>query len=166
MAADAASLPRGTWAGPAGFALGDLDGILLHQILQWHHLLSGVQSGLLRDLRMQVMADGLFHLLMYVIALAGFWSLWRSRRLPQPPDGARLLADALVGFGSWHVVDAVLSHGRSVQPHAWMSESDDVGVEWIGRVGLVKLAAARQPGAVAARAAALRAAVRHVAAVW
>jgi len=50
-----------------GFAIGGFfDGILLHQVLQWHHLLSGLQGGRFDDLRFQIMADGLFHLLMYL----------------------------------------------------------------------------------------------------
>src|SRR5690606_17787501 len=65
----AAGAPRGAWI-MIGFALGGFfDGILLHQILQWHHLLSGLEAA--RDIRFQVMADGLFHLAMYVLALAG-----------------------------------------------------------------------------------------------
>src|SRR5690606_9610654 len=64
-----------------GFALGGFfDGILLHQILQWHHLLSGLDGPRWRSLPVQVMADGLFHALMYVIALAGLWMLWKGRR--------------------------------------------------------------------------------------
>ena len=55
-----------------GFALGGfIDGILLHQVLQWHHLLSLVEGERFRDLRVQILADGLFHVLMYVIAIAG-----------------------------------------------------------------------------------------------
>ncbi|MDX3906451.1 MAG: DUF2243 domain-containing protein [Pigmentiphaga sp.] len=101
------------WAGYLlGFALGGFfDGILLHQILQWHHLFSGIETAPWLDLRMQVMADGLFHLLMYGIALAGLWCLWRTRwEYAQPGAGRRLWADALIGFGVWHVIDAVLSH--------------------------------------------------------
>ena len=56
-----------------GFALsGFLDGILLHQILQWHHLLSALEG----DLRFQVVADGWFHVAMYAVAAAGLWRLW------------------------------------------------------------------------------------------
>ncbi|GAB1578583.1 hypothetical protein BPNSA17_34160 [Bordetella petrii] len=59
-----------------GFALsGFFDGILLHQVLQWHHLLSGLRTGAFADLRVQVMADGLFHAGMYVIAAMGLWQL-------------------------------------------------------------------------------------------
>ncbi|MFW7345388.1 MAG: DUF2243 domain-containing protein [Pigmentiphaga sp.] len=101
------------WAGYLlGFALGGFfDGILLHQILQWHHLLSGLQGEAWRDLRVQVMADGLFHLLMYLVALAGLWLLWRARTEAGRPGAGRLSwALVLVGFGAWHVLDAVLSH--------------------------------------------------------
>ena len=95
-----------------GFALGGFfDGILLHQILQWHHLLSGVQSGRLADWTMQVMADGLFHLLMYVLAALGLWGLWRARGLTSEPRSGRLLIGALLlGFAAWHGVDALVSH--------------------------------------------------------
>ena len=73
---------RFVWAGYLiGFALGGFfDGILLHQILQWHHLLSGVQAEALRDLRVQILADGVFHGMMYIVAGAGLWMLYRSRK--------------------------------------------------------------------------------------
>jgi uncharacterized membrane protein len=48
---------------------GFFDGILLHQILQWHHLLSLIPA--VTDLRTQVLWDGYFHLLMYVLAMMG-----------------------------------------------------------------------------------------------
>ena len=73
--------------GLLGFALGGFfDGILLHQILQWHHLLSAIDPA---NARMQVMADGFFHALMYVLALAGLWLLWRlARRARFTPSSA------------------------------------------------------------------------------
>ncbi|HLM53106.1 MAG TPA: DUF2243 domain-containing protein [Pseudoxanthomonas sp.] len=136
--------PR-TWAGLLlGFALGGFfDGILLHQILQWHHLLSGLQTGALRSLRVQILADGFFHLLMYAIAVAGLWSLWRSRRAGAMPESKRLLADALIGFGGWHALDAVLSHWllglhrirmEAAEPLVW-----DLG--WLAAFGIVPLLA-------------------------
>jgi uncharacterized membrane protein len=93
--------------GLLGFALGGFfDGILLHQILQWHHLLSAIDPG---DVRMQVVADGLFHALMYAVALLGLWQLCRIARRTAVPTMA-LLAALLWGFGGWHLVDAVLFH--------------------------------------------------------
>ncbi|OZI22550.1 DUF2243 domain-containing protein [Bordetella genomosp. 7] len=108
---DTAARRSPAWGGYLlGFGMGGFfDGILLHQVLQWHHLLSAYQAGPLGDLRVQVMADGIFHVLMYVVAMAGLWVLYRARRAG-PPSRRRLLAAFLVGFGIWHVVDAVLSH--------------------------------------------------------
>jgi uncharacterized membrane protein len=95
-----------------GFALGGFfDGILLHQILQWHHLLSGLEGEPFADLRVQILADGLFHALMYVIGAVGLWLLWRSRSDFGRPSADRLLfSNALIGFGVWHVIDSVVSH--------------------------------------------------------
>jgi uncharacterized membrane protein len=99
-------------AGVLGFALGGfIDGILLHQVLQWHHLLSLVEGEMFRDLRVQILADGLFHVLMYVIALSGLWLLWRSRReITGTRADSRIVAAALLGFGIWQVVDVVGIH--------------------------------------------------------
>ncbi|RAK52990.1 DUF2243 domain-containing protein [Phenylobacterium deserti] len=96
----------GGWAGwLVGFAFGGFfDGILLHQVLQWHHLLSLVGG----DLRVQMAADGYFHILMYVLAVVGLWGLFRpgGRTL----SGRRLLVGMLFGFALWQAVDAVLFH--------------------------------------------------------
>ncbi|MBP2301032.1 DUF2243 domain-containing protein [Azospirillum picis] len=115
----AADRPRGArrlWlaGGCLGFALGGFfDGILLHQILQWHHLLSGLASPAFADIRVQILADGLFHVLMYLIAVVGLWLLWRGRVALSGTGrrgGHEIAGWALVGFGSWHILDALLSH--------------------------------------------------------
>lgn len=132
-----------------GFSLGGFfDGILLHQILQWHHLLSLVEG--VGDIHRQLFFDGLFHALMYVIAIAGLILLWRGGGVA----GAgrfRLLGDLLIGFGAWHVVDALLSHWilgihrirlDSTNPLLW-----DLG--WLAAFGLVPISVGvllRRPG--------------------
>jgi uncharacterized membrane protein len=95
-----------------GFALGGFaDGIVFHQILQWHHLLSNVPGDAFDDLRVQVLADGVFHVAMYAVMAVGLWLLWRSRVAFLDDRSDRLFAAAmLVGFGLWHIVDAVFSH--------------------------------------------------------
>lgn len=101
--------PGARWGATLGFALGGFfDGILLHQILQWHHLLSLVPG--IDDLRLQVLWDGYFHLLMYVVALAGLVGLWRAQRRGGVDWGRPLAGAILVGFGAWHAIDALLSH--------------------------------------------------------
>ena len=97
------------WGIVLGFALGGFfDGILLHQILQWHHLLSLVPD--LTDIRLQILWDGYFPALMYLIAAVGLWGLWRAHGRTYQTLGRALFASLLIGFGLWHVVDALLSH--------------------------------------------------------
>lgn len=140
----AAILPRRhPWAGfLLGVGMGGFfDGILLHQILQWHHLLSGL-GGRAGDLRVQVVADGVFHALMYAVAAAGLWSLYRSRGASAPPRRA-LLASFFVGFGAWHVIDAVLSHWLIGIHRLRMDVADPLPWElaWVGVFGVLPLAA-------------------------
>jgi uncharacterized membrane protein len=113
------------WAGGLlGFAFGGFaDGILFHQILQWHHLLSAVEGEPFRDIRVQVLADGLFHAAMYAVAAAGLWLLWRARgRLADAGAGRVVTGSFLVGFGVWHVVDAVVNHWVLGLHHIRMAE--------------------------------------------
>lgn len=95
-----------------GVALGGFfDGILLHQILQWHHLLSDADWARGGGLALQLLADGAFHGLMYVLALGALVWLWARRSaFIGPRSGAFLVAWLWIGFGAWHVADALLSH--------------------------------------------------------
>ncbi len=107
-------------------------------MLQWHHLLSLVPA--VDSLRVQILWDGLFHVLHYVIAVVGLWGLWRHGM----PGGARLLGALLLGFAIWQFVDIVGFHWL-VQIHrvrldvgsplAW-----DLG--WFALFGLVPFAVA------------------------
>ncbi|CAN7618986.1 DUF2243 domain-containing protein [Phenylobacterium sp. LjRoot219] len=136
-----------------GFAFGGFfDGILLHQILQWHHLLSLVSGA--GDLRRQVLWDGYFHALMYLVAFVGLAGLWRAYSGGEQTRLSRPAGAAAIGFGSWHVVDAVLSHWilgihririDSERPLLW-------DLLWLGLFGLLPLllgaALLRRPTAV------------------
>ena len=102
-----------SWAsGIIGFALsGFFDGILLHQVLQWHHLFSLVPGEAWRDIRNQILMDGLFHILMYFVAAYGLFRLWRARHaLRRPGAGRSVAGGALLGFGVWNVVDVIGFH--------------------------------------------------------
>lgn len=123
------------WSGYVlGFAFGGFfDGILLHQVLQWHHLLSNV-GGV--DPRMQIAADGYFHVLMYLIAVAGLWLLWRSHRSTQGPDA--FFPAFLIGFGVWNFVDIIGFHWLLQIHHIRMDEAPiawDIG--WLAVFGAI-----------------------------
>lgn len=107
-----AGVPRAVqWAGfILGIALGGLfDGILMHQILQWHHLLSMVDS--VDSLSQQVFFDGLFHGAMYLLAATALWLFWRAREYPRVAGWTRMIrAMIFIGFGAWHLADALIAH--------------------------------------------------------
>jgi uncharacterized membrane protein len=106
---DGVRAPQSIWGGVVGFALaGFFDGILLHQILQWHHLLSLVPG--MVDLRVQVLWDGYFHAFMYVLGIVGLVGLWHRRGSADGAGPKPLLPSLLIGFGLWHVIDGLLSH--------------------------------------------------------
>ena len=131
-----------------GFALGGFfDGVLLHQILQWHHLLSLAPG--LSSLRMQVLWDGYFHALMYAIAAVALWRLWRARDDLGGEWGGRGPGALLVGFGAWHLVDAVLAHWVLGIHRVRVDSPDPLmwDLIWLAAFGLVPLAG----GAVALR---------------
>lgn len=126
------------WTTALGFALGGFfDGILLHQILQWHHLLSLVPG--MEDLRLQILWDGWFHALMYGLAALALTGLWRARGAAAVTNAT--LGALLLGFGAWHVLDGILSHWLlgihrirldSAYPLAW-----DLG--WFVGLGLLPI---------------------------
>jgi uncharacterized membrane protein len=95
-----------------GVALsGFFDGILLHQVLRWHHLLSAVDDPRLRDIERQVLADGMFHVLMYLLAVLALWMLWKGRDgFSAGGASQRVGALVLLGFGGWNFVDVAGFH--------------------------------------------------------
>lgn len=114
------SVPRGARAGPmmtAGIVLGlslggFLDGILFHQILQWHHMLtSSPNEAVANDIALNTLADGLFHAATWVLALVGLTLLWRAWRTPDAAKGARLFAGSLLmGAGLFNLVEGLVNH--------------------------------------------------------
>ena len=94
-----------------GVGLGGLiDGILLHQVLQWHHLLSRpIPPISVESLELNTLADGLFHLAAWVITLAGVVWLSRTRR-PEVGAGGKFAGGLLLGCGGFNVVEGVVDH--------------------------------------------------------
>ena len=118
-----------------GFALGGFfDGILLHQVLQWHHLLSLWAP--VKDLRFHVMWDGVFHAAHYAIAALALVVLWRRRHEAAQEGAGRLMAGwASLGFAGWHVLDVVLNHWI-LRMHRTRLDVDDPLVWDLGLLGI------------------------------
>ena len=100
-------------AGVFGFGFsGLIDVLLLHHVLQWHHLVSGIYPmNTLDGLRINVLADGLFSIGMVVIAGIGAGLVWRAERRTATPLAFRPVAGAaVVGLGVFDLYDAVVDH--------------------------------------------------------
>ena len=98
-----------------GLGLGGfVDGIVLHQILQWHHMVSSVPTApvtTVTGLEVNTLADGLFHLATWVITVAGIGTAlvaWRRGRLA--PDWRFQFGLVLAGWGIFNLFDGLLNH--------------------------------------------------------
>lgn len=97
-----------------GLGLGGFfDGIVLHQLLQWHHLVTsaGYPPDTVENLKVNTFWDGLFHGLTYVFVVIGLVILWRAARRSHVRWSSRLLlATFLMGFGLFNLVEGTISH--------------------------------------------------------
>ena len=97
-----------------GLGLGGFfDGIVLHQVLQWHHMATsaGFPATTVRNLEINTLLDGLFHAATYVFVALGVLILWRRCRRAHAPWSGRLLGGTLLmGFGIFNLVEGVIDH--------------------------------------------------------
>ncbi|MFC4638168.1 DUF2243 domain-containing protein [Deinococcus hohokamensis] len=96
-----------------GLGLGGFfDGIVLHQILQWHHLLSARELPVTLDaLKLNTLFDGLFHALTYVLTVAGVLLVWQGRgESGQPRPWPVFAGTLLLGWGLFNVVEGLINH--------------------------------------------------------
>ncbi|MFC3959339.1 DUF2243 domain-containing protein [Halovivax cerinus] len=91
---------------------GFFDGIVLHQVLQIHHMVSSrVDPTDVAGLEVNVLADGLFHVGTYLFTIAGIVLLYRALRHPGVSvTGRALLGSVLMGFGLFNLVEGVVDH--------------------------------------------------------
>jgi uncharacterized membrane protein len=98
-----------------GIGLGGfLDGILAHQILQWHHMLTDTgehPANTVTGLQDNTLADGLFHLATWVCVAAAMVlavRAWQRHQLA-PPWRAQV-GMLLVGWGVFNLVEGLINH--------------------------------------------------------
>jgi uncharacterized membrane protein len=96
-----------------GMGLGGFfDGILLHQILQWHSMLSSVVSpdDLVR-MKYNMLFDGLFHAMTWLMTVVGLGLLWRAGKRVDVPWSTRGFVGSLaLGWGLFNTVEGVIDH--------------------------------------------------------
>jgi uncharacterized membrane protein len=117
-----------------GIGLGGfVDGIVLHQILQWHHMLSSegnYPDTTLAGLETNTLWDGLFHASTWIAVALGIYFLWRrTSDWRWAGSGRALVGWMLVGWGLFNVVEGLVDHqllgihhvreGAGVNETAW-----------------------------------------------
>lgn len=103
----------------AGFVLGIgfggfADGIILHQILGWHHLIcvtEHCQPSSIAHLQRQNVQDGFFHLALWLITLVGTGLLFQAARHPGPTWNFQTLSGSMIaGWGIFNFVEGLIDH--------------------------------------------------------
>ncbi len=115
-----------------GIGLGGfLDGIVLHQLLQVHQMISNIVPPELSVTHKNVNMfwDGIFHLGTWTFTAIGVGALWRSAgRADVRYSTVVLLSAALLGWGAFNILDSVANHSvfefhnvveRSAYQGAW-----------------------------------------------
>src|ERR1044071_2932984 len=94
-----------------GLGLGGFfDGIILHQVLQWHHMLTsnGYPVNSIYNLKINTLWDGLFHMVTYVFVVIGLIILWKKAYRTHVQWSGKLLAGTiLMGFGTFNLVEGI-----------------------------------------------------------
>lgn len=96
-----------------GIGLGGfVDGILLHQILQWHNMLSSVLPPTTLDaMRTNMLWDGFFHALVWTATIIGSFLIWSgARRAVALPSTLWLAGLMLIGWGIFNFTEGLIDH--------------------------------------------------------
>ena len=101
----------------AGFLLGAglggfLDGIVFHQILQTHNMVSGrLGKDTVANVEVNMFWDGVFHAGVWAVTVLGVVALFRAARRADVPWSARLLWGGVwLGFGAFNLVEGMVNH--------------------------------------------------------
>jgi len=98
-----------------GIGLGGfVDGIVLHQILQWHHMLTDhgeYPATTVAGLETNTLWDGLFHAATWIAVAVGIWILWkRTTDWRWAISGRAFVGWMLVGWGLFNLVEGIVDH--------------------------------------------------------
>jgi uncharacterized membrane protein len=110
-----------------GIGLGGfVDGIVLHQLLQWHHMLTGTgdhPGTTIAGLETNTLWDGLFHVSTWIAAFVGVVLLTQAMRAGYRPAAEQQFGLLLTGWGGFNLVEGIVDHHILTIHHV----RDDIG---------------------------------------
>ena len=91
---------------------GFVDGIVLHQMLQVHNMLSAKRPrDSIVNMEINMFWDGSFHAFTWCMTALGLWMLWRAVTRRDVPLSGRTLFGAMVfGWGLFNLVEGIIDH--------------------------------------------------------
>jgi uncharacterized membrane protein len=132
-----------------GIGLGGfVDGIVLHQLLQWHHMLTSTgdhPATTIAGLETNTLWDGLFHVSTWVAAVVGIFVLTSAMRAGYRAVARHQLGLLLMGWGAFNLVEGIVDHHILGIHHV----RDDVGAPLGWDLAFLALGAALVLGGLA-----------------
>jgi uncharacterized membrane protein len=91
---------------------GFIDGIVFHQILQWHGMLTNQLPPNTVDAKsINMFWDGMFHIFTLLVVLTGVIALWKVSRLNYVEKSGKLLMGGLLsGWGIFNLLEGLINH--------------------------------------------------------
>lgn len=92
---------------------GFFDGIFLHQILQWHHMIcveTHCVFTTVESLKQATFTDGIFHAVMWIVLLIGLGMLTVAIERGDSFTTRRFWGTVVLGAGMFNVVEGIIDH--------------------------------------------------------
>ncbi len=91
---------------------GFVDGIVLHQIMQWHNMLSNVYPPhTMENMRLNMVWDGIFHALVWMVTLVGIFLLWSAASRGESMPSLQAFVGAMIlGWGLFNLIEGLIDH--------------------------------------------------------
>jgi uncharacterized membrane protein len=96
-----------------GIGLGGfIDGIVLHQILQWHEMLTNKLAPVTVEAKsVNMFWDGIFHAFTLIVVFIGVLLLWKLLKRKDIDKSGRLLAGGMLkGWALFNIVEGIINH--------------------------------------------------------
>lgn len=108
-----ASVPLMSAAAVLGIGMGGFtDGIVLHQILQWHEMLTArIPADSVTAKSVNMFWDGIFHAFTLLTSLLGVYLLWKLLQKENINRSGYLLSGGMLGgWGLFNLVEGIIDH--------------------------------------------------------